>query len=73
MIQTRKYEDPCREQCVSYISFPLVYAVMPEGPPCFLSLRFAAKSMLSMSDATVRTPPTTAQVLHRVASINKSG
>jgi hypothetical protein len=44
------------------MSFPLVYVVPPE-PPCFLSWRFAAKSILSTRDATVSTPPTTAQVL----------
>lgn len=60
---TKRIEfHPGNDEPLIYMSFPLVYAEPPE-PPDFFSLRLAAKSMLSISDATVRTPPTTAHVL----------
>lgn len=42
-----------------YMSFPFVY----ELAPAFLRCLLVAKSALSMSEATVRTPPTMAHVL----------
>ena len=47
---------PMDDTCENYKSFP------PACPPFFSAL-FAANKALSMIDATVRTPPTIAQVL----------
>ena len=56
--ETRKEGDNEGSVRVYYMSFPFEYPF-----PDFFNLRPVAKATLSMSEATVRTPPTTAHVL----------
>ena len=57
--------EECSALCATYNLIPreIYRSFPPTWPPLFRAL-FAANNTLSMMDATVRTPPTMAQVLN---------